>query len=100
MTNVLVEREVLNSDSKTTPGHVELLVNRFHLLSFDVNLLDGERFEKSLPRGTARCQAASPSSVAGGCARDPDTTGKDTPVPVWFCFRKYQHFPRGVDVRV
>ena len=46
--NVLVEREVLNSDRKTTAGHVELLVNGFHLLSQDVNLLDGEWFEKVL----------------------------------------------------
>ena len=46
--NVLVEREVLNSDHKTTAGHVELLVNGFHPLSQDVNLLDGEWFEKVL----------------------------------------------------
>ena len=46
--NVLVEREVLNSARKTAAGHVELLVNGFHLLSQDVNLLDGEWFEKVL----------------------------------------------------
>ena len=46
--NVLVEREILNSDRKTAAGHVELLVNGFHLLSQDVNLLDGEWFEKVL----------------------------------------------------
>ena len=60
-------------------------------------MLDGEWFEKVLQEVR---QVVSPSNVAGGCARDPDRTGKDTPVPVWFCFRKYQHFPRGVDVRV
>ena len=46
--NVRVEREVLNSDRKTAASHVELLVNGFHLLSQDVNLLDGEWFEKVL----------------------------------------------------
>ena len=46
--NVLVEREVLNSDRKTTAGHVELLVDGFHLLPQNVNLLDGEWFEKVL----------------------------------------------------
>ena len=44
--NVLVERGVLISDRQTTAGHVELLVNGFHLLSEDVNLLDGEWFEE------------------------------------------------------
>ena len=46
--NVLVEREVLNSDRRTTAGHVELLVDGFHLLPQNVNLLDGEWFEKVL----------------------------------------------------
>ena len=46
--NILVEREVLNSDRKTTAGHVELLVDGFHLLPQNVNLLDGEWFEKVL----------------------------------------------------
>ena len=31
--NILVERQVLDSDCKTAAGHVELLVNGFHLLS-------------------------------------------------------------------
>ena len=47
--------------------------------------------------GTPRCQVVSLSSVVGGYARDP-RTGKDTPVPVWSCFRKYQRFPLGVGV--
>ena len=46
--NVLVERQVLDSDCKTAAGHVELLVNGFHLLSQDINLLDGEWFKKVL----------------------------------------------------
>ena len=45
---ILVEREVLNPDRKTTAGHVELLVDGFHLLPQNVNLLDGEWFEKVL----------------------------------------------------
>ena len=75
--NVFVERQVLGSDCKTAAGHVELLVNGFHLLSQDVNQLDGEWFEK-VRRGAPRCQAVSPASVAGVYARDPDRTGKDT----------------------
>ena len=46
--NIFVEREVLDSDRKTTAGHVELLVNGFHLLPQNVNLFDGEWFEKVL----------------------------------------------------
>ena len=82
--NVLVERQVLNSDCKTTAGHVELLVNGFHLLSQDVNLLDGGWFEKVLQE----VHLVVKWFHLQGCARDPDRTGKDTPVPVWSCFRK------------
>ena len=54
--------------------------------------------QKGPPRGTPHCQAVSPASVVRGCAQDPDRTGKDTPVPVWFCFRRYQRFFLGVGI--
>ena len=51
--NILVEREVLDSNSSAAASHVELLVNGSHLLSKDINLFVGERLKMSSRRYTS-----------------------------------------------
>ena len=46
--NILVEREVLDSNSGAAASHVKLLVDGSHLLSKNVNLLVGEWLENVL----------------------------------------------------
>ena len=46
--NILVEREVLDSNSGAAAGHVALLVSGSHLLSKDIYLRVGERLKDVL----------------------------------------------------
>ena len=46
--NILVERDILDSNSGAAASHVEFLVDGSHILSESINLLVGERLENVL----------------------------------------------------